>query len=219
MLNFLNDVFEMISSSKMIMDSMMLLLTVVLGMGTTLFTYKSKNKMDISMMKNEGEEIDKALQKVQIVYNQMGKKHDVSEKNILNMMIDNVSELREYYVISKQQARKSFSAALFICFFGIFIYLLGISAYIFVNKDITLISIIGGTIVEVIAGLFFWLYREATKQLGVYHQRLGSTEKYLTVIQIIKEMPKDKQVETYNNLISSILSDNRAIITHENRAV
>lgn len=66
-----------------------------------------------------------------------------------------------------------------------------------------------------IAGLFFWLYREATKQLGVYHQRLGSTEKYLTVIQIIKEMPEDERIEAYNGLISSILSDNKEIISHE----
>lgn len=131
------------------------------------------------------------------------------------MMIDNVSELREYYVISKQQARKSFSAALFICFFGIIIYLIGIIAYLVLNKDISIITIIGGTVVEVIAGLFFWLYREATKQLGIYHQRLGSTEKYLTVIQIIKEMPEDKQSDSYSKLIEAIISDNKEIIAHE----
>lgn len=134
---------------------------------------------------------------------------------MISMMIDNVSELKEYYVISKQQARKSFSAALFICIFGILIYLLGIVMYIMFDKDISIISVISGTVVEVIGGLFFWLYREATKQLGIYHQRLGSTEKYLTVIQIIKEMSEDKQTEAYNGLISSILSDNKEIISHE----
>jgi hypothetical protein len=131
------------------------------------------------------------------------------------MMMDNVSELREYYVISKQQARRSFSAALFICFLGIFIYLLGIIAYIVLDKNISIISVISGTVVEVIAGLFFWLYREATKQLGVYHQRLGSTEKYLTVMQIIREMPEDKRVEAFQNLTMAILTDNREIISHE----
>ena len=103
--------------------------------------------------------------------------------------------MREYYVISKQQARKSFSAALFICFFGIFIYVLGIISFMVFNKDISVILIIGGTVVEVIARLFFWLYREATKQLNIYHQRLGYTEKYLTVIQIIKEMPEKRRIE------------------------
>lgn len=83
------------------------------------------------------------------------------------------------------------------------------------DKDISVISIIGGTVVEVIAGLFFWLYREATKQLSIYHQRLGSTEKYLTVIQIIKEMPEEKRVEAFQSLAMAILTDNREIISHE----
>lgn len=161
----MNNFIEIISSSALIQ---VIMVTLVSFIGT-LFTYQSKNKMDMSMMKNEGEEIDRAVQKIRFIYNPIQKEYGASEKNILSMMIDNVSELREYYVISKQQARKSFSAALFICFFGIFIYLLGIGAHIFLNKDISLISIIGGTVVEVIAGLFFWLYREATKQLGVYH--------------------------------------------------
>ena len=68
---------------------------------------------------------------------------------------------------------------------------------------------------EIIAGLFFWLYKEAINQLSIYHQRLCSTEKYLTVIQIIKEMPEDKKTESFQNLIDAILNDNREIISHE----
>lgn len=50
-------------------------------------------------------------------------------------------------------------------FFGIFIYVLGIISVMIFDKNISVISIIGGTVVEVIAGLFFWLYREATSSL------------------------------------------------------
>lgn len=182
---------------------------------TTVFMYKSKTKTDILMMKNDGEEIEEALRKVKIVYRDVDNKHDTEQKSILNIMIENVGELREYYVISKQQARKSFSASLFICFLGIILYLLGIVAYIIFDKNISVISVIGGTVVEVISGLFFWLYREATKQLSVYHQRLGSTEKYLIVIQLIKEMPEESQISAYNRLMESILLDNREIVGHE----
>lgn len=85
------------------------------------------------------------------------------------------------------------------------------------NKDISVILIIGGTVVEVIARLFFWLYREATKQLNIYHQRLGYTEKYLTVIQIIKEMPEKRRIEEFRRLISAILIDNTEVISHEKK--
>lgn len=190
--------------------------TILAGLIGTGITYNLKDKYDVRMKESEDKEIDKEIEKINNKFiGFISEAKESKQKNVLNMMIDNVSELREYYVISKQQARKSFSAALFICFFGIIIYLIGIIAYLVLNKDISIITIIGGTVVEVIAGLFFWLYREATKQLGIYHQRLGSTEKYLTVIQIIKEMPEDKQSDSYSKLIEAIISDNKEIIAHE----
>lgn len=179
----------------------------ICSIAATLVTFIIKVKMDDVDSKKEDTKVKEALARIEI------KSEDSDD--VLKLMLKNVKELREYYIISKEQARKSFSAALFICFFGIIIYLLGIIAYIFFNKDISVISIIGGTVVEVIAGLFFWLYKESTKQLSVYHQRLGATEKYLTVIQIIKGMPEDNKVEAFQRLIEAILNDNREIISHE----
>ena len=167
----------------------------------------AKHSVDKADAKIESSQVERAIKDITIENNE--------NDNVLELMLKNVREQREYYVISKQQARKSFSAALFICFFGIFIYVLGIISFMVFDKDISVISIIGGTVVEVIAGLFFWLYREATKQLSIYHQRLGSTEKYLTVIQIIKEMPEEKRVEAFQSLAMAILTDNREIISHE----
>lgn len=206
---------ELIAESDVLNVVFSLVLTLLAVMVSTLFTYKSKNKMDIFMMKNEGEEIDKAVQKIRFVYKDVGKEHDGEQRNIISMMIDNVSELREYYVISKQQARKAFSAALLACIFGFIIYIFGIVVTVLFETDASIISIIGGTAAEIISALFFWLYRESTKQLSVYHQRLGSTEKYLTVIQLIKDMPKENQIYAYNQLMQSILSDNKEIITRE----
>lgn len=173
----------------------------------TVISIVAKHSVDKADAKIESSQVERAIKDITIENNE--------NDNVLELMLKNVRELREYYVISKQQARKSFSAALFICFFGIFIYVLGIISFMVFDKDISVISIIGGTVVEVIAGLFFWLYREATKQLSIYHQRLGSTEKYLTVIQIIKEMPEEKRVDAFRSLAMAILTDNREIISHE----
>lgn len=183
------------------------LVTVILGLSVSLLSYRAKSKTDILMMDKEKEEIDNALEKKKnIVFEFVTNKSEQSKKNVLNMMADNVSELKEYYVISKQQARNSFSAALFICFFGIIIYLLGIVAYVFFNKDISLVSVISGTVVEIIAGLFFWLYKEATKQLSIYHQRLGNTEKYLIAYQMISEVPEEFRYEEQRNFINYLLN-------------
>lgn len=184
------------------------ILSIIASLVGVVGTIVAKQSVDKADAKIESSQVEKAIKDITIENNE--------NDNVLELMLKNVKELREYYVISKQQARKSFSAALFICFFGIFIYVLGIISVMIFDKNISVISIIGGTVVEVIAGLFFWLYREATKQLSIYHQRLGSTEKYLTVIQIIRELPEDKRIEAFQNLTMAILTDNREIISHEN---
>lgn len=71
----------------------------------------------------------------------------------------------------------------------IFIYSFGIISTVFLNSDASIITLISGTVVEVISGLFFWLYVQASKQLDIYHKRLASTEKYLTAIsKFVKRM-------------------------------
>lgn len=196
-------------------DMLITIVAIIISLVIALMTYTSKSKLDMKIASKEKDEIENYIKKIGNTITIENKKNDV-HKNIITMMIENVGELREYYVISKQQARRSFSASLFICFFGIIIYVIGIVAYVFFEKNISIISIIAGTVVEVIAGLFFWLYREATKQLGIYHQRLGSTEKYLIAIQIIEDMQTDNKAMFYNKLLESILIDNREIIKHEN---
>lgn len=181
--------------------------TLTASVISAVVAFITKKAYDKADEEKEYVEIKKAIDGIEIKY--------ADNDNVLELMLRNVKELKEYYVISKDQARKSFSAALLICFLGFFIYMFGIAAVVFFKRNISVISVIGGTVVEIIAGLFFWLYKEAINQLSIYHQRLGSTEKYLTVIQIIKEMPEDKKTESFQNLIDAFLNDNREIISHE----
>ena len=52
------------------------------------------------MKKKEYVEIKKAIDGIEIKY--------ADNDNVLELMLRNVKELKEYYVISKDQARKSF---------------------------------------------------------------------------------------------------------------
>lgn len=209
----INNIIDVINNNNFVAGVLALTISIIATLLSTIGVYKSKQSLDIRLMKNETDEIDKAIKKIVVSYENISER--TKRNDVINMMMDNVGELKEYYVISKQQARKSFSAALFISFGGVIIYILGIGAYVLFGKDVSVISVIAGSVVEVIAGLFFWLYREATKQLGIYHERLGCTEKYLTVIQIIKEMPKEEQTAAFKGLTMAILTDNREIISHE----
>lgn len=135
--------------------------------------------------------------------------------NVIELMINNVAELKEYYVISKQQANKSFSSALLICFLGFTVFISGIAVNYFGNQNVVVYTTIAGSIVEIISGLFFWLYKNSIKQLNIYHQRLGTTEKYLTAMQLIEKMSKDTRDDNYQILMQSILRDNSVIVKQD----
>ncbi len=136
--------------------------------------------------------------------------------DVIDLMLKNVRELREYYIISKRQATNAFSASLIVCFLGFIVYIAGIAVFVIYGENALLLTTISGTIVEVISGLFFWLYRHAIKQLNIYHQRLGTTEKYLTAIRLVDKMGQDKHDDMYKHIIECVLVDNRIQSKEEN---
>lgn len=133
-------------------------------------------------------------------------------RDVIDLMLKNVRELREYYIISKRQATNAFSASLMVCFLGFSIYIAGLAVFVIYGKNPLVMTTVSGTIVEVISGLFFWLYRHTLTQLNIYHKRLGMTEKYLTAIRLVDKMEDDKHDDMYKYIIKCILMDN-----HEQR--
>lgn len=129
-----------------------------------------------------------------------------SRNDVLSLMIKNVAELREYYVINKQQARNSFSAALFICILGFLIFTAGvIITYTDPTEDVIQYTTIAGSIVEIIAGLFFWLYSKAIKQINLFHSSLLGTQKFLTAIQLVENITDARRDEVYVYIIKKII--------------
>ncbi|MGV0847393.1 TRADD-N-associated membrane domain-containing protein [Empedobacter falsenii] len=121
-------------------------------------------------------------------------------------MYKNVAELREYYVINKQQARNSYSASLFMCFLGFILFSSGVAYSVYdPSNNIIQYSTFGGVIIELIAGLFFWLYSKSIKQINLFHSSLQNTEKFLTAIQLVEKISEDKRDETYSNIINKII--------------
>jgi hypothetical protein len=122
-------------------------------------------------------------------------------------MIKNVAELREYYVINKQQARNSFSAALFISILGFLLFAGGVVvSYFYRIPNVIQYSTISGTIVEIIAGLFFWLYSKAITQINLFHSSLLKTEKFLTAIQLVDKISSENKDKMYTFIINKIIS-------------
>lgn len=180
-----------------------LTVTMIASLAGVLATYFLKSKIDTKHASEEEKEIDKEVGRIV-------KYIDESDKDVLSLMVKNVAELREYYVINKQQARNSFSAALFICILGFLLFGGGVLlSYVVPEKqNVIPYTTIGGAVVEIIAGLFFWLYSKAIKQINIFHTSLQSTEKFLTAIQLVDKISPEKRDESYKNIIEKIISFN-----------
>lgn len=181
-----------------------LITTIATGLSATLLT-SFKSYFDKKKTASEDSEVSNDVQKI---INQFITVKEEKNDDVLSLMIKNVAELREYYVINKQQARNSFSAALFICILGFLIFASGvILSYYSPTESVIQYTTVSGSIVEIIAGLFFWLYSKATKQINLFHGSLLGTQKFLTAIQLVNEISEDNKDQIYSYIIKKIIDN------------
>lgn len=125
--------------------SMLLSILACIAGASGLMTFKTS--LDKKQHQQEAKEIQEDVDKI------IGNKF--KSDDVIELMLKNVRELREYYIISKRQATNAFSASLIVCFLGFIVYIAGIIVFVISGENTLVLTTIAGTIVEVISGLFF----------------------------------------------------------------
>lgn len=151
----------------------------------------------------EDAEVQKSLEKIK--QKVTGEDPNVNQ-DVLEKMNRNISQMEDYYTVTKRQARQTYSAAMIACILGFIIYLGGI--YLSRDPDsggVSLVSSIGGSIVEVISGLFFWLYSKASEQMKVYYDGLRETENYLSSLSVAEKMAPENRDSAYAYIITKMM--------------
>lgn len=128
-------------------------------------------------------------------------------KDILELMLSNMSELKQYYSISKLQARLSFVLAVLFCVTGTVILLISILKFDGSNLRSTIISAIGGTISEFFAGTSLLVYKSTLQQLNLYYKSLHENERFLSIVNLANQLPDDRQPDAIIKIIDSSLKD------------
>lgn len=138
-------------------------------------------------------------------YKNVGNEQNTND--IIELMLLNMKEIKEYYVLSKTMAKRSFLLAVVMCIGGFFIISVSIIAIYITDISIaqSVIPIIGGAIVEVIAGTSLAVYRKALEQLNHYYEALHNNERFLSLVNIVNKLSEDKKSQTYINIINSQL--------------
>lgn len=177
---------------------MVIILAFAVGLATLLGVYEKdktlKEKREIK------EEID----------NYLGNLQD-GPADTLTLITKNLTLLREAYVISKQQVRNVFSAAIFTCCLGFVIFATGIIAFSSQRSSIILIcSTSFGAVIEVVAGLIFWVYSKSVRQLNTFHKTFYENQKLLSSIYLVNSVSDTNRDALYAYIVQNTLGNSNS---------
>lgn len=127
--------------------------------------------------------------------------------DVLELMSIHMKEIKDYYILSKSMAKDSFYLSVIMCILGFTIISASIIALFLVNISFiqTLIPVIGGAIVEVIAGTSLNVYKKSLEQLNQYYESLHNNERYLSLVSLVDRLSNEKKDDIYTSIINSQL--------------
>jgi hypothetical protein len=116
-------------------------------------------------------------------------------------------QLLGYYINGLKQSSSSFRAALVVATVGVAFFIGAIAFLVWTEApDLSVVSVIGGAIVEVIAGLMFYLYSKTTAQLDAYRTSMEQTQRFLLANSIALSLTNmtGEQQKTVSTLVNTI---------------
>src|SRR5699024_6177458 len=144
----INDYLFGISIAVIIISSF-LLVSSILGFSNEHVSIKNPFDIELKHLSKEREELKRRTK------NEGSKLED----NVFNTIQINLNQTTEYYTINKSQARNSFGASITAIVTGLITLLAGIwLIYFDGNFTTSIISIMAGVLLEIIGGLYFYIY-------------------------------------------------------------
>lgn len=132
---------------------------------------------------------------------------DKDTEDILQLMSLNMREIREYYILSKAMAKRSFILSVIMCVFGFIIISTSIIAIFIIDISFVqlIVPVIGGVVVELIAGTSLVVYKKSLEQLNQYYDSLHNNERFLSLVNLVDKLSDGRKDESYINIINSQL--------------
>lgn len=130
------------------------------------------------------EELEEYSDRIKVVAEE-GENTDILEKMKLKLV-----DIKEYYSWSRRQAKISFIFSMIMSVFGLLLVFISVIFIINGNIEISisLVTAIGGILVELLSGFVLILYKNSMVQLNYYHQSLHEDERFLSSISLVKNL-------------------------------
>jgi uncharacterized protein YjbI with pentapeptide repeats len=134
------------------------------------------------------------------------------------------SRINSYYDNVLKQSRLSFNIAFFFAIVGTMFFLGTISFFVFFplgrienTSIVAIIGGIGGTLVEVISGVIFYLYGRTSNQLKAFHVSLNRTHLFLLANSICENLGEKEKSVTRAELVEIMANTSAGLYYEEQR--
>lgn len=119
----------------------------------------------------------------------------------------NLKYLDQYYLETRIQANKSFSASLLMGIVGFCVTC--VSMIMFFKQMLTpaMLTLAAGTITNFISVVFFYLFNRTVLNLASYHQKLVFTQNIALAMKIAQSVPDSERIKMSEIVLSSLLAN------------
>ena len=201
------------SPYSMLKEYFSMLMSLLLTMITFLITSVLRKERDANEITQYSEKLKRTI--IESNYKETKEKGNATsnkksdENDALNLMLVNMEEIKAYYTLSKTQAKDSFRLSVWMCILG-FILLVAAVVLPFLTSgkyEVSIITAIGGAIVEIIAGTSLFVYKNSLSQLNHYYESLHDNERFLSTVNLVRKLSQEKQDDMYIEIIRSCIKD------------
>lgn len=120
------------------------------------------------------------------------------------MLFNSLQQTKAYYKNNRIQMTIIFICAIISCFVGLTVLM--ISIFYFNNEAQTrTLGIISGTVVSLISGTFFWIYKQCNNQVQHYFNELIKIQNIFIAMELIAECNDESKNQNIDKIIDKII--------------
>ena len=140
-----------------------------------------------------------------VVQQPLDKLSKADPTNVQEIASSQIELLVVYHNVVLDQARRSFRWALIAAGAGFSFFLVAVGLVLFQqSQNVAIISLISGSLIEVISAINFYLYSKTATQLADFQSRLDTTQRFLLANSVCEGLDGDFKQQSRAELVRAI---------------
>ena len=121
------------------------------------------------------------------------------------MLFNSLQQTKAYYKNNRIQMTIIFICAIISCFVGLTVLMISIFFFFYEAQTQTL-GIISGTVVSLISGTFFWIYKQCNNQVQHYFNELIKIQNIFIAMELIAECNDESKNQNTDKIIDKLIN-------------